>query len=82
MADVFELVGIRPMDFTGRDGNRVRKTSFFYTFNDKGIQGVGTDKVSINTDELAGMEYVPAVGDLFGCVYNKYGKVAAFIPVE
>ena len=50
MNDVYELVGMRSVDFTGSgDGKRVEGMNLYLTYEDGHIEGVGTDKVFVTS---------------------------------
>lgn len=83
MADeIFEVVGTRTLNFVGQDGRPVQKMQWFVTCPARDVQGVATDKININTADAVQLDWLPQLGDLCRCIYNKYGKVSAFVPVE
>lgn len=82
MEEIWEVVGVRHLDFVGQDGRPVQCSQWFVTGHKDGVEGVITDKISLQRRSVEQLDYVPVLGDLVRCVYNKYGKVAAFIPVE
>lgn len=81
MGDVFTLVGMRTVDFKGSDGNRVEGVNLFFTFEDKNIDGCGTEKVFVGNDRFNQLSFVPSLGGQCELRYNKYGKVADIVKV-
>ena len=69
------IVGIRRMKFTDNNNRPVEGTSIFLTYDDKNIEGQGTDKVFLNKDRIKSLERDPEVGDQIFISYNRYGKV-------
>lgn len=69
------IVGLRKMKFTDQQNRPIEGTSVYLTYNDKNIEGQGTDKVFLNTDKIKSLERDPEVGDTLFISYNRYGKV-------
>ena len=71
----WQVVGYRDVDFKDqRTGKSVTGYSLFLEREpetDK-IHGVETQKIFISGDYV---DYEPAVGDLIGILFNRYGKV-------
>lgn len=69
-----EVVGIKRLDFTGRDGKAVKKTMLYVVFNGDNVEGHETGVTS--WDELAkGKAPLTALGEVIEVEYNKYGKL-------
>lgn len=81
MDEIFQVVGTRTLNFVGNDGKPVQKMQWFFTFSARNVDGVATEKVTINTADALQLSWLPKVGDLCRCVYNKYGKVSSFVQV-
>lgn len=81
MNDVYDLVGIRGVSFTGSDGKHVEGTNLYLTYEDEHIEGVGTERVFITSNRFNALSFVPEPGGRCRLVYNKYGKIADIIPV-
>lgn len=81
MNDVYELVGIRGVCFTGSDGKQVEGTNLYLTYEDDYIDGVGTEKVFVTSKRFNSMSFVPEIGGRCRLMYNKYGKIADIVPV-
>lgn len=69
------IVGLRKMSFTDNQNRKIEGTNVFLTYQDKNIQGLGTDKVFLNVDRIRSLERDPEVGDTIFISYNRYGKV-------
>lgn len=76
MGTIYKCVGMRNVDFKGSDGNQVSGVNLFLTYEDKNINGVGTDKVFLASSRFSSLSFVPSVGSLCELIYNRYGKVA------
>lgn len=82
MNDVYELVGMRSVDFTGSgDGKRVEGMNLYLTYEDGHIEGVGTEKVFVTSKRFDSLSFVPEIGARCRLLYNKYGKIADIVPV-
>lgn len=80
MIDVYELVGIRGVSFKGSDGGKVEGTNLFLTYEDEGIEGVGTERVFLTSKRFNALSFVPELGGRCRLMYNKYGKIADIVP--
>lgn len=81
MNDVYELVGMRSVSFTGSDGKQVEGTNLYLTYEDEYIEGVGVEKVFVTSRRFSYLSFVPDVGGRCRLMYNKYGKIADIVPV-
>ena len=81
MNDVYELVGIRGVSFTGSDGKQVEGTNLYLTYEDDYIDGVGTEKVFVTSKRFNSLSFVPEIGGRCRLMYNKYGKIADIVLV-
>ena len=82
MNDVYELVGMRSVDFTGSgDGKRVEGMNLYLTYEDGHIEGVGTERVFLTSERFNALSFVPEIGARCRLGYNKYGKIADIVPV-
>ena len=81
MNDVYELVGIRGVSFTGSDGKQVEGTNLYLTYEDEYIEGVGVEKVFVTSRRFSSLSFVPEIGARCRLLYNKYGKIADIFPV-
>lgn len=77
---MFEVVGIRNVRFTDRQGKQVFGTNYFLHFTDDHIEGVGTEKIWLDRNKCPRPSVEPAVGDLIDVAYDKYGKVRDIVP--
>lgn len=78
---MYELVGMRDVDFTGSDGKQVRGMHLFFTYKDANVQGLATDKVFVSYERFQKLSFVPELGGKCELRYNKYGRVADIVPV-
>jgi hypothetical protein len=67
--------GIKKLDFTGREGDKVKKTIYYVGFENENVEGQEVGNVV--WDELKSKEKAPdcAVGEVIEVEYNKYGKL-------
>lgn len=73
---VYNVVGYRKVDFTGKDGQQVKGTSLFCSTNiTENGSGIATEKFWLTPKLLDDTGYTPAVGDEIDISFNKYGKV-------
>lgn len=70
---MFKIVGIEKVNYTAKDGHVVNGTRLYLTYEDKNIDGYGTDSIYCG-DKIPLMGL--AVGDTIEVHYNKYGKVS------
>ena len=78
MNDVYELVGIRGVSFTGSDGKQVEGTNLYLTYEDEYIEGVGVEKVFVTSRRFSSLSFVPEIGARCRLLY---GKIADIVPV-
>ena len=69
------IVGLRKRKFTDNNNRPVEGTNVYLTFEDRNIEGKGTDKVFLYTDKIKSLARDPEVGDTLFISYNRYGKV-------
>ena len=66
------LLGYRQLDFTGNDGNAVKGTTLFVSFQENGVLGEATDKLFVRSDiAIPKLE----IGKPFIVNFNRRGKV-------
>lgn len=70
------IIGIKQVNFTGKDGNLVSGTQFFCTYTEKNVKGLATEKFFISPQRIHNQVF--NVGDNAQVFYNRYGKVEAF----
>ena len=76
MNDVYELVGMRSVDFTGSgDGKKVEGMNLYLTYEDGYIEGVGTEKVFISSKRFNALSFVPEIGARCRLMYNKFADI-------
>lgn len=79
--EVYTLVGIRDLDFTGSDGNKVSGYNLYFTFEHQDCDGVCTDKIFVSKKKFGQLSFVPQVGSECQIMYNRFGKVADIVKV-
>lgn len=78
-----KVIGMRRVDFSAQDGNRITGYSLYCTFPiGKGGTGEGCDKIFLSDNKIAQSNYLPQVGDEINVSYNRFGKVDAVIPLH
>lgn len=77
-----KVVGIRKVDFTAQDGNRISGVSLFCSYPiTKNGEGFAVDKIFLSDKKMADCGYFPEVGDEIGVNYNRFGKVDSIVPL-
>lgn len=85
MGDKVTIIGIRHVDFKDQvDGKQVTGFTFYFTQveNSQSLEGLSCGKAFISQVFFDRMSYVPSVGTECFVIYNKYGKVSAFAPIN
>lgn len=78
MDEIYNLIGMKHVDFVGQNGSPVKGWNFFFTYEDPKITGMGIKKVFIPDDRFAKLSFVPEVGSYCSLVYGPYNKVVGF----
>lgn len=77
-----KVVGIRKVDFTAKDGNRISGVSLFGSYPiTKNGEGYSVDKIFLSDKKMADCGYFPEVGDEIIVNYNRFGKVDSIAPL-
>lgn len=73
---IYNVVGYRKVDFTGKDGKQIKGISLFcgQPITQNG-EGAATEKFWLTPNLLDDTGYEPALGDEVNISFNKYGKV-------
>lgn len=69
-----KIIGIRPSNFTGNDGQYVSGQNIYMTYPLENGEGMGADRVFVTSDKVSAWPYRPHVGDEVEVIYNRYGK--------
>lgn len=77
--EVYTLVGIRDLDFTGSDGSKVSGCNLYFTFEHKDCDGVCTDKIFVSKKKFSELSFIPEIGCDCQVHYNRFGKVANIV---
>lgn len=78
-----KIVGIRNVDFTAEDGNRISGVSLYCSYEiTKNGSGFAVDKIFVSDGKLRDAMYTPDVGDDVQVHYNRFGKVEAVTPLN
>lgn len=73
------IVGMQDVNFTDdRTGQQVIGTSFYFTQQKDRVVGVFAGKMFVSNQKVAGLSYVPKVGDRVRVYFNRYGKPENF----
>lgn len=69
---MFTVIGIQKVDFKAQDGNVIKGTKLYLTFDKDYVDGKACETIFVKESiSLVGIE----VGDLITVNYNKFGKV-------
>jgi len=71
------LHGIRSLDFTANDGNRVQGTQLFVSFEEANVVGHATDKLFAGADVRLPEKLKPGIP--IECFFNRKGKLESVI---
>lgn len=83
MGEKIVVVGFRSVEFTDEKTHKVVKgTSFYYTMKADGVVGSMAGKMFLSDMKLAGLDYVPAVGDECLVYYDRFGKPGQFVKLS
>ncbi len=74
-----EIVGIRPVDFTDKQGHQVVGTSLYYLQDDDRTNGKVAGKLFVGGQARQSMQYFPVVGDVVEVSYNRFGRACDFV---
>lgn len=80
--ELIEVVGIRNVDFTDKEGKSVSGTSVYYLIDADGMEGRVSGKLFVNPQRRKNMSFFPHVGDTVFVNYDRYGKPVEFSPVK
>lgn len=74
------IIGIRNVDFTAKDGNRIIGVKLFCTFSAEFVEGVCAESVFVSNNVLSRSNITSLhVGDEIEVLYNKFGKVSGIV---
>ena len=75
-----KIIGIKQLEFTGKDGTKVKGYTVFYSEPiEKDGKGFAAEKFFISEKKRKDLETDFEVGDEITLLYNKYGKVAQIV---
>lgn len=70
---MYTVLGIQKVDFKAQDGNQIKGTKLYLSFEKDHVDGKACEAVFVKDSiSLVGIE----VGDFIVLSYNKYGKVS------
>ena len=76
------VVGVRSINFKGKDGNPVTGKNIYFTEPLEEGEGVSADRVFLSMDKLLKCQYDPKVGDEVRIEYNRYGRCSGVYPED
>ena len=77
-----KLIGFRKSYFLSKEGTSITGYTVYLSYPITGDgAGQACDRIYITDAKLAKCGYTPHVGDEVNVTYNKFGKVAAILPV-
>lgn len=68
---MYKVIGIKQVEFKGRDGELVKGVKLYCEFEDEGVDGIACDSYFLKPSIASGI----TVGDSIDIRYNRYGKV-------
>lgn len=74
------VVGVRTINFIGKDGNPVTGKNIYFTEPLEDGEGVSAERVFLSMDKLVKCQYDPRVGDDVHIEYNRYGRCSGVYP--
>ena len=74
------VVGVRSINFQGKDGNPVTGKNIYFTEPLADGEGVSAERVFLSMDKLLKCQYDPKVGDEVHIEYNRYGRCSGVYP--
>lgn len=78
-----KVVGIRNVDFTAQDGNKISGMSIYCSYEiTKNGEGYAVEKIFLSDRKMNDCGYVPSVGDEVNITYNRFGKVDRVEPFD
>jgi len=69
-----KIIGIRPSNFKGENGENVSGMNVYLTFPLEKGEGLGAERVFLTDAKLSNFPYQPKVGDEVNVTYNRYGR--------
>jgi len=69
-----KIIGIRPSNFKGDNGDDVSGKNIYLTFPLEKGEGQGAERVFLTDAKLNKWTYQPKVGDEVNVSYNRYGR--------
>lgn len=67
------IMGLRKVDFNGKDGNPVNGFNIYYAYKDDRTEGSACDRVFLSPKRF--QEFGIKVGAKYEAYYNRYGKI-------
>lgn len=73
---IIEIVGVKKVDFTGRDGNRVEGMNLYYTAAAQpGVQGLEAGKLFVSNQKFRDLGISKIEEGSYEIFYNRFGKI-------
>lgn len=76
------VVGVRPINFKGKDGNQITGKNIYFTEPLEDGEGSSADRVFLSMDKLLKCQYDPKVGDEVHIEYNRNGRCTGVYPED
>lgn len=73
---IIEVVGLKKVNFTGNDGNKVEGINLYYTASGQsGVEGLETGKLFISNQRCKDLGLSRIDSGSYELFFNRYGKV-------
>lgn len=78
-----KIIGMKKSDFQTKEGTLIKGYNVYLTYelSGDGAVGCGCERAYITQAKLDKCGFKPEVGDTVDLAYNRFGKVAAILPV-
>lgn len=78
-----KVIGMKESNFVTKEGTQIEGFNIYLTYALTGdnAKGCGCNRVYITRAKLENGGYMPELGDEVTLTYNRFGKVAAILPV-
>lgn len=78
-----KIIGMKKSNFTTKEGTLIEGFNVYLTYEltGEGADGLGCERVYITQAKIDKCGLKPEVGDSVELSYNRFGKVAAILPM-
>ena len=73
---IIEVVGLKKVSFSGKDGNRIEGVNLYYTAeNQSNVEGLEAGKIFISNQKCLDLGLSKIDSGSYELFYNRFGKV-------